>query len=434
LTGTDQALAPGPASELATELATGLATGLATADRLEAAVQDEARRVRLGADEHAGASMLKDLTADRSVTVRAALALNPASPPQVNRLLARDPDERVRVLLARRLASLLPALAADAQVRLQRQVYEILTTLVTDTAVRVRAAVADVLKEMPQAPRALILLLAQDEAVMVSTPIVLFSPLLTQEDLLALIAQAPSAGTTIAVARRPGIDMRVSDAVAATADSAAICALLSNPTAQIREATLDALVAVASGHLDWHEPLVRRPRLPPRAARALADIVATHLLEVLAQRSDLPPELAEDLRGRLTARLGGPEPPRRPGETTREAALAEAEALARSGGLNEEAIVTASRRGDARLAAALLAVAADVPVSVVERAASLRSAKGFVSLVWQAGFSMQVAVALQTLLGRLRPDAVLSAGQGGGFPLGVEEMRWQLDFLRRVGR
>ena len=47
---------------------------------------------------------------------------------------------------------------------------------------------------------------------------------------------------------------------------------------------------------------------------------------------------------------------------------------------------------------------------------------------------MQVAVALQTLLARLAPEAVLTAGQSGGFPLAVEEMRWQLDFLGRMGR
>jgi hypothetical protein len=82
----------------------------------------------------------------------------------------------------------------------------------------------------------------------------------------------------------------------------------------------------------------------------------------------------------------------------------------------------------------LLAVAAGTSVSVVDRAASLRSAKGLVSLVWKAGFTMRSAVALQSLLARLAPDAVISGGQCGNFPLGVEEMRWQLEFLDRMGR
>jgi len=395
---------------------------------------DEVKRVRQGADEHAEPDVLQVLATDRSVTVRAALALNPALPPQVNRALAQDPDERVRILLGRRLAGLVPDLAGEEQIRLQRQTYETLTELATDTAVRVRAAVADVLKHMPQAPRALILLLAHDPAVMVSVPVIRFSPLLTTEDLLSLIAEARSPDTVTAVAARPGIDGQVSDAIAATADGAAIRALLCNRTAQIREATLDALIARATGHLDWHEPLVHRPALPPRAVRALADIVAAHLLEVLARRADLPPELARDLHDRLAARLGAADPaPRRP-EPTMDEALAEAQALARAGQLDEDAAMEAARRGDARYAAALLAVAAGMPVSAVDRAAALRSAKGLVSLAWKAGFTMRAASALQMLLGRLGPEATLPCGPGGGFPLAIEEMRWQLDFLGRTGR
>lgn len=83
---------------------------------------------------------------------------------------------------------------------------------------------------------------------------------------------------------------------------------------------------------------------------------------------------------------------------------------------------------------ALIAVAADVPASVVDRAATLRSAKGLVSLVWKAGFSMRTAGPLQTLLARLAPETVLRATPSGGFPLAVEEMRWQIDFLTRMGR
>jgi uncharacterized protein (DUF2336 family) len=393
---------------------------------------DEARRVRLSADAHAGTDALLALANDRSVTVRAALALNPASPPKVARALARDPDERVRILLARRLAALMPGLAAAEQARLQQETYETLTALVADAAVRVRAAVADVLKDMPQAPHPLILQLAQDPAVMVSAPIIRFSPMLTTDDLLALIANASAPGTVAAVAGRSGINTQVSDAIAATADSAAIRALLCNHTAQIREATLDALVASAADHQEWHEPLVRHPMLPPRAARALADIVTAHLLEVLGQRADLPPSVAAELHSRLAARLDAAAPVRH--EPTVDDALAEAHALARAGRLNEDAALEAARRGDTRLAAALLAVAAGMPVSVVDRAASLRSAKGLVSLAWKAGFSMRVGAAMQTLLGRLGPEATLPAGPGDGFPLAIEEMRWQLDFLGRMVR
>ena len=396
---------------------------------------DEATRVRLGASAKTPPDVLQQLAADDSPTVRAALAMNPAAPPQANYVLARDADERVRILLARKLASLAPNLSGDAQAALQHQAQESLTALVADEAVRVRAAIADVVKEMPDAPRAIILRLAHDPSVMVCEPVIRLSPLLGVEDLLALLANAPPASTVLAVSRRNGIEAAVSQAIAATADSTAIQALLANPSAQIREATLDALISRAVEHVEWHEPLVRRPALSARCARALSEIVATHLLEVLAARADLDPSVAEEVRTKLATRLAPPPPVQPPpDDQTTDAALTRARAMAGERTLTEAALLKAAQQGEVRLVSALLAVAAGLPISVVDRAATLRNAKGLVSLAWKAGFTMRGAAALQTMLARLSPDAVLSAGPGGGFPLAVEEMRWQLDFLERMGR
>ena len=54
---------------------------------------------------------------------------------------------------------------------------------------------------------------------------------------------------------------------------------------------------------EWQEPLVRRPRLPARAQRMLAEIVTGHLLETLAARKDLDPKVELALRSAL-ARVG----------------------------------------------------------------------------------------------------------------------------------
>jgi uncharacterized protein (DUF2336 family) len=396
---------------------------------------EEAARVRLSAGAATDADVLMDFAHDPSVTVRAALALNTGAPAQANEALATDRDERVRLLLAHKLTALLPTLSADEHARLYRETWATLEALVADEAVRVRSVIADAVKEMPDTPRELIRRLAHDSEISVCEPVIRLSPLLTAGDLQALVAIAPSAGTVCAVARRAWLEPMVSDAIAATADSAAIHALLANPTAQIREATLDALVARSVAHPDWHGPLVRRPSLPRQTALALSHIVATHLLTELATRIDLAPDLAEELRQHVAERLAlNASEPIAATDITEEQALADALAVAAHGKLSEEALLAATRRGEFRQAAALLAVAADTPVSVVDRASSLRSAKGMVSLVWKAGFTMRVAVALQTLLARLAPEAVLVGGPAGSFPLAVEEMRWQLDFLERMGR
>jgi uncharacterized protein (DUF2336 family) len=394
----------------------------------------EADRVRQSARTTTEADVLLDLARDPSVTVRAAVALNTATPPQVNDLLTADPDERVRVLLARKLAALVPSLPPADQLQVYQDAWETLSTLVEDAAARVRALIAEAIKDLPHAPRGLALRLAHDTEMSVCEPVIRLSPLLTTEDLVVLVIRAPATGTVLAVARRAGIEAPVSDAITASMDSAAIRALLANPSAQIREATLDALVARSTDYPEWHEPLVRHPSLSRRSAHLLSEIVAAHLLEELAIRTDLAPALGEELRQRVAVRLAQTQEPSDPRQPTLEEALALAHALAMRGQLSEDALLEAARHGETRYVTALLAVAAGTPVSVVDRASSLRSAKGMISLVWQAGFTMRAAVSLQTLLARLAPEVVLIAGPGGSFPLAVEEMRWQLEFLGRMGR
>ena len=394
---------------------------------------EESLCVRLAAGAGTAPEILRTLAREGAVTVRAAVAMNMAAPADVNQMLARDSDDRVRALLARKLAGQVPNRMAPGQVSLQG--HDILAALAEDAAVRVRSAIADVVKQMPEAPRALILLLARDAVVVVSDPIIRLSPVLTPDDLLSLLASPTTAATAVSVARRPDLSEVIADAVAATADSAAIRALLSNPSAAIREATLDALIANAPSHTDWHSPLVHRPVLPTHAARALAKIVATQLLDTLSNRADMDPALAMDLRHRLDERLA---PTKQalslPAGLTADEAMDQAHAMRAEGRLTEDLVIEAVQRGETRFAAAMLAAAANVPLSVIDRAASLRSAKGLISLVWEAGFSMRVAGPLQAMLGQLAPSAILPAGPGGAFPLASEEMRWQLDFLKRMGR
>jgi uncharacterized protein (DUF2336 family) len=395
--------------------------------------QNVAARVRLGANPATAPDTLLALASDPAVTVRAAVAMNAGASGQVDRVLSRDGDERVRTLLARKLASLIPCLKLEERDRLQVQALAPLSELVEDEAIRVRAAIADVVKDIPDVPYDIILRLARDSAVSVCEPVIRLSPLLTTDDLLALLAAAPSPVTAAAVARRSGLPEAVSDSVAATADTTAITTLLSNGTAAIRESTLDALIARAADRAEWHAPMVRRPVLTVRAARALSDIVATQLLDELVSRGDLGLEVTSELRRRLDERL------RIESQTDMSdpnimQAMAEARRLHDEDRLDEEALIGAAQRGEARLATAMLAVAVDLGASVVERAATLRSAKGLVSLVWKAGFSMRAAIPLQALLARLGPEAILRPTSTGGFPLAVDEMRWQIEFLARTGR
>jgi hypothetical protein len=107
------------------------------ADLLAPAGTSEAARVRLGAAPDTAPDILRTLARDPSVTVRAAVAMNPAAG-EADHLLAQDQDERIRTLLARKLATLVPNIAAAERDTLRSQVMATLHRLVSDEAVRVR--------------------------------------------------------------------------------------------------------------------------------------------------------------------------------------------------------------------------------------------------------------------------------------------------------
>ena len=112
------------------------------------------------------------LAVDDAVTVRATVAMNTHAPPRADGALAADADERVRMLLARKLATIAPLLGKPGHGGFEEQALRVLTKLVEDEAVRVRATIAEIVKEMADVPKALIIQLARDTALPVSEPVI----------------------------------------------------------------------------------------------------------------------------------------------------------------------------------------------------------------------------------------------------------------------
>jgi uncharacterized protein (DUF2336 family) len=377
----------------------------------------EIERAALAGRPDTPPELLFFLGADRCPSVRARVAANRATPPQADRVLARDEDPWVREVLARRIAALAPGLGPEATDRLRRMAWETLCLLAEDAAVTVRAAIAETLADMPDAPRDLVLRLARDTAPPVAEPVIRLSPLLTDADLLALIVTPPAGFTRRAVAGRVGLSAALAEELARMADDAAITALLENTSADIRDRTLEQLIARARERPDWQGALVRRPLLSPSAATALAAIVADEWAAVLAERAELEPEAAAELRARLV------------GRASRDAARAPRQPAAGEGDAADQAFLAAAARQDAEGCIAMLASRAGLDPQVVRRAARLRSAKALLSIAWRAGFGPAVAPAVQTVVGGLPPESALPPSGPQGWPLSPEEMRWQLHRL-----
>ena len=251
---------------------------------------DSAVRLTLASRDDLEPEILYFLARNPDIAVRRAIAVNTAAPVKASMVLATDENEDVRTDLADRVGRLVPGLTQDQQAKAWRTVHQVLNLLARDQLPRVRRALAEALKSLPDAPHDIVFTLAMDTEATVATPVLQFSPVLTDEDLHAVIQASPMTAQLAAISRRINVGEEVSNAIVGTGNVDAITDLLKNPSAQIREETLDAIIEAAPRQSTWHEPLVHRPNLNSHAALRIAEFVAESLIQKLAARTDIDGE------------------------------------------------------------------------------------------------------------------------------------------------
>ncbi len=368
------------------------------------------------------------LAADEAVDVRRLVAANPSTPQQANKALTDDCDEDVRCELARKIGRLVPGLEADETHRVRDLAIEVMERLARDSLPRVRAILAEEIKSSPHVPAHIVKQLAHDVELMVSAPVLEYSPMLSDEDLVELIAGARVEGTLSAIARRASVNEPVSDAIVASLDVSAIAGLLANPNAQIREAALDKVIEHAEAIEAWHQPIVMRADLSVRAVRRIAGFVSSSLLATLCERRGLDEETAVHLNKRVRERLEeeGVKEDTHSADTKAMTLVQEAQTQGR---LDDEFVMDAAGNADRRTVACALAVLAGVPRPVVDRILISQSGKAITSLVWRAKLPMRVAVKIQSAIAHLPNVKMVMAREGVHFPLAPDEMAWHLSFF-----
>ncbi|OSQ38909.1 DUF2336 domain-containing protein [Thalassospira mesophila] len=396
------------------------------------------------------------LANDTEPSVRRYVAENEATPVQADLLLTDDHDDDVRGTLAQKIASLSDGLTANETDKLRRMTYQALEKLARDQAIQVRQVIAETLKEFANAPQPVITQLARDTETVVCGPVLQYSPVLTELDLLEIIETNTASGALSFVSQRRNLSERLSDAIAASTDTDAISHLLGNKSAQIREETLDQLIDRSPDIPQWHEPLVQRPALGPTAAGKLARFVAQNLISVLERRKDLKEDQLAMVRKVVERRIEAGEfvvPPARAGkgekasakgggakepknvasehapESNETESYQQALDLHAKGKLTDARISTAITENDVKFARAALAVRAGIPTEAVAKVLNTHSAKGVVSLAWKAGLPADLAVKIQIKLGHVPPGQALNPRSGNNYPLSEDDMRWQLEFF-----
>jgi uncharacterized protein (DUF2336 family) len=194
--------------------------------------------------------------------------------------LAANPQGTTREEIFLAVASLYRVQGNHLNPRERELMRDILRMLAGDVEMAIRIALAERLADDADAPHDLIVLLA-DDRIEVARPLILRSPLLTEEDVLRMIAEAGEDHHE-AIAGRPDIGEPVTEALSRSPSVSVLTALVRNVTARISPHVFDALAEKSRRIAELQAPLAQRPDLPqPTAMKMCAfvsDALKSHIL------------------------------------------------------------------------------------------------------------------------------------------------------------
>jgi len=212
-----------------------------------------------------------------------ALAL---SPEDIKRLL-EDSSSQTRIDITHKIAGAYGnAELHENEFKVAEQVFRL---LLRDTEVRVRSALAQHIKESKVIPRDIVVVLARDVEE-VSLPILEFSEVLTEKDLLELVTATREASRYIAVSRRREVSQLVSNALLRTKNDDVMTTLVANKGADISEDDIITIIEHNRDNESIMESLGARPRLPIAAVEKLVSVVSGTLGEKLKEKYKVPSE------------------------------------------------------------------------------------------------------------------------------------------------
>ncbi|MBT3331120.1 MAG: DUF2336 domain-containing protein [Rhodospirillaceae bacterium] len=396
-------------------------------------------RLRLAKRADTRPEILYYLADDNVPEVRRAIASNPSTPPQADAKLAQDGDDDVRYHLADKIGQLVPEMSAIQREKVEELTITVLRELAADQLPKIRAIVSEHLKNADNVPKDIVLQLAKDLEVIVAAPILQFSPLLSDQDLLAIIEAGRESGALSAIAKRQALGGDVADAVAQTLDPKAIGSLLANDSAQLREDTLDWIIDNAAAVEPWHKPLVKWPSLSDSAVRRIAGFVATSLIETLCNRNDIDANTAIEL-AKVVKKEIGPDTALDPLPRTEDVDDGPvkndnggkdwATKLFKDGGLDDDALQDAITAGDREFVIHGLSLKSGYATKLVDQVLTVAKPETVTALAWKAEFSMRTAMQLQLRIARVRPQSILNARNGVDYPLTEAQLEKELNKIK----
>ncbi len=330
-------------------------------------------------------------------------------------------DEELRFQLALRIAKLAPTLAHSKTTLALDHAVKVLKSIARDQTERVRYMIAQELADLPDAPYDVVRQLACDVSYKVSCPILEFSPLLRDDDLIDILSTCHVPGVAQAIARRKTVSESVSDAIVKTKQPDAIHTLLQNDQSHLSAKALATIINEAPEYEIWHESLITRPELTQKTVSRIAGFISSHLLLELQDGRNLKLVHKQDARTAVQHRLTS-----WTAEQERAAEL-RARHYFEAGRLDEEQISDAIHAIDEPFVCAALGLMCTIPKDTVKRILRSQSGKAITALAWQAGLSMRTAMALQMKIGRVHHAKMINARGGFDYPIPEAEMQTYLE-------
>jgi uncharacterized protein (DUF2336 family) len=167
---------------------------------------------------------------------------------------------------------------------------EILRVMANDAAELVRRALAVTLKKSPLVPRDVALKLARDVE-SVALPVLSFSPVFTDEDLVEIVRLGGPV-RQVAIAKRPKLSPQVADSLAAEGTERAVVTACANEAAQFSEGGLSKVIDRFEASERVLAAIAYRQTLPLAVTEKLISLVSDQVREHLIHRHALTPENA----------------------------------------------------------------------------------------------------------------------------------------------
>ncbi|MEQ8664539.1 MAG: DUF2336 domain-containing protein [Rhodospirillales bacterium] len=366
---------------------------------------------------------------DKDIGVRRAVASNPDTPLQADRILADDEIEEVRRELAAKICRLVPEIDPQASDTVAQMVMEIVEILASDKAAQVRRIIAEEIKQLADVPPKLIEKLARDAEAIVAAPVLEYSPLLNDRQLIEVIRSGVEGGALRAIARRKKLRASISRELMRIDDETVARELIANKSAEIDESELLIAGNMAETNEAIKESMIERDDLTVSTIRRIAAFLSSAVLERLAERykkklgADALNEIKREVQDRIMK--GEADTKVLPGEESR----GRAERLFGEGKLDEDTVVEAIDAGERMFVIHALALLTGLPWEKVRDILASKSAKSICSLAWKADFTAERALTLQMKVGKLQGKMLIRPASDGRYTLSDDDMEWYLDFF-----